>query len=137
MRLRQFERAPLPKYGRTTQAQLAPQVLPFVGELTGIDGDQRRRAHRADFARVERVTSRLRFRQHAGEIGVDRRPRRRMRLKAKQLRMVPVADRFPAQYRSRQQRLAPQCNEALGIEIAGVKCPESHALSVIAAVGFR
>jgi len=50
-----------------------------------------------------------------------------MREKSRELRMVSIASSLTAQHRSCQQRLAPQCNQALGIEVARMDSPETHA----------
>jgi hypothetical protein len=47
--------------------------------------------------------------------------------KAFELGMVPVALGLSAQYGSGEKRLAPQRDQALPVEIAGVDRPKAHA----------
>ena len=50
-----------------------------------------------------------------------------MRAKPCELRVMAVALRAPAQYRLREQRLAPQRHQALRVEIARMEGPEAQA----------
>ena len=49
-----------------------------------------------------------------------------MSLEADELRVVTVALGFSSKDFLRQQRFAPECDEAFGIEVFGVDGPESH-----------
>ena len=63
---------------------------------------------------------------HDFEKGGERRDGFGMGLKADELRVAPIALGFAAQNFLRQQRLAPERDEALGVEIFRVQSPESH-----------
>ena len=49
-----------------------------------------------------------------------------MGLEATKLRVTPIAPCFSAKDRPSQKRLAPECHEALRIEVLGMKSPKSH-----------
>ena len=49
-----------------------------------------------------------------------------MGFEAMKLRVMPIAPCFSAKDRPSQKRLAPECHEALRIEVLRMKSPKSH-----------
>ena len=113
------------------------QVLPFVPQLTlgFIQSDDG--ANPRDFLTVEPVTAPRGFFVDGLQKCRHRGDRIRLRLKADQLRMMPIAPGFPAQNFLREQRLAPECNEPFGIEIFRVQSPQTHNPSELEFSGRR
>lgn len=97
--------------------QLSEQVFPFVLELTSRRDDRAALTNRADLRSIENIAASMGVLVNAGQIAADRDPRRRVRLKARQLRMVAVAARRTAQHRSREERFTPERDEPLRIEM--------------------
>jgi hypothetical protein len=65
-----------------------------------------------------------------------------MGLETTKLRVMPIAPCFSAKDRPSQERLAPECHEALRIEVLGMKSPKSHpswplTLQFISALGIK
>ncbi len=113
--------------GRTAPAQLAHEPLPFVTQLTFAHRDAHQRHHPTEFRCVEGVAATLRFGVNYGEIAIDRGARCRARAKTLQLRVMPLTSRAPAQHFACEQRFAPQCDQALGVEIPWMEGPQAHA----------
>src|ERR1700744_4975578 len=101
-------------------------MLPLVRYLSRRGRNRLHRTQGSNLAFVEGIATRRCFGMDCRKIGVDCTARQCMCPKALQLRMVPVASCFPTQYRPSQQRFAPQCNQALGIKVLRMNCPESH-----------
>jgi len=57
-----------------------------------------------------------------------------VRLKALQLRMMPIAPGLPAQHRASQQCFAPERNQALRIKVLRMDRPESHVTDVFQSI---
>lgn len=106
--------------------QLPKEMLPFVIELSGRGLYPNRGSGASHLARVERISPRARFLPNHGEVRADGRPRRDMRLEPSELGMVAISLRQAANHRARQQRLTPQGDQALRIEIPGMQRPESN-----------
>ncbi|MBD8874645.1 hypothetical protein IHE47_17645 [Rhodanobacter sp. DHB23] len=109
------------KQRRTAGGQLGKQVPPFVMDLASGDDDGLDAFDRPYLRAIERIPAGHRLRVNPGEVGIDRQARLRMRSEAFELRMMPVPARFPAQDCPRQQPLAPQRDEALGVQVSGVQ----------------
>ncbi len=80
----------------------------------------------ADLRAIEGVAAGPGLLDHAGEVAVDRGDRVAPRSEALQLRVVTVAARLAAQDGPGEQPLAPERDEAAGVEEAGVEGPEAH-----------
>ena len=102
MRRRPFDAAELSKKRGGPQRQLAPQVAPLVIQLPARDIDTRDASHLSHLAARKRVTARGRFFVDRGEIGVDGEPRRSMRSKTLELRVVLVTARPAAEVSEHQ-----------------------------------
>lgn len=100
--------------------QFAQQVLPFVGELAGGDRDDGGRGSGIDFRGVEGVAACPRFGGDGGEIGVDRPLGSGVAFEPLQLRVVPVAAGGAMQYGAGEQAFAPEGEQTLAVEVAGV-----------------
>lgn len=102
-------------------------MSPFVRDLPGRD------AYLADFARaaglaaVKIITTPRCLGMNFGEIRIDGGAGRCMSAEAFELRVVPISPCAPAQHGLRKQRLTPQGNQALRIEVTGVEGPETQA----------
>lgn len=57
-----------------------------------------------------------------------------MRPKARELRVMPIAASLAAQYRPRQQGFTPQRDQALRIEVARMKGPQTHVVGNVSAL---
>src|SRR5262245_28277630 len=121
--------APFSKCLRASCRQLSHQVTPLVLELTVSHGNRPDTAHAADLARIECIAAGHRLIVHGAEIGRNRGARLAVRAESMELGMGPVAFRPPAEHGSCQQRLAPQGDETLRIEVARMDRPEPHAQS--------
>jgi hypothetical protein len=64
---------------------------------------------------------------NGSEIRIDCVPWTRMREKSRQLGVVSIAASLATQHGSCQQGLAPQCDQALRIEVARMDRPEARA----------
>src|SRR6478609_2019730 len=115
----------------TAPPELAQQVCPFVVELPRGDRQRRDTPAWADLAGVECVAPGSRFRMNLRQKIVDGRDRHRMGPKALQLRMMAVAPRPAAQYRTRQQRLTPKRHQPLRVQIPRMQGPQSHVTTAI------
>ena len=112
--------------GGVAGEELAMEVLPFVGHLTSSDRDFPAGVRNRDFGRVEVIAARLgfgvqtaeEFREGSNGVGVG--------FEAGELGVVAVAAGRALQDLLGEQGFAPGGDEALGVEIAGVKCPEAH-----------
>jgi hypothetical protein len=105
----------------TALGQLVQQVLPLKCELAGGDRDGLCDPRRPQLGLVERITARHRLGIDRNQVRVDRNPWLRMSPEPFQLRMVEVPTCFATQDSPGQQRLAPQGNQALRIEIPRVE----------------
>src|SRR6187200_2734854 len=99
---------------------------PLVRNLPGGCQDRLHSAQWTYLAGVESVAACCRLRMNRSEIRIDGVSGTRMREKSRELRMVSIASSLTAQHGSRQQRLAPQCNQPLRIEVAWMDSPKAH-----------
>src|SRR3954462_12618760 len=104
-------------------------MVPLVGELPLGHLYDRRAMASSDLGPAEAVSAAVRFRQHGAQICVDRRKWIVVRAKARELRMVAIAARFPAQDRACEQSLAPHGDKTLGVQVAGMQRPEPRRAS--------
>src|SRR4051812_8378230 len=111
---------------RISRGQFAEQMLPLVEHLAPRHDDARDRTARSDLAAVEVVTPLDRLFVNRTQVRVDRRARRSVRREARELRMMPIASRLATQYGAREQRLSPERNEPLAVEVLRVERPEAH-----------
>jgi len=99
---RTFVVLPLLEQRGRPRGQLAEQVFPFVPKLTPRDGERFYPADSPYLATRKTVAARRRLVVNRGEIGIDRKTRRRVSAKSFELRMAGVAARPAAQHRLRQ-----------------------------------
>src|SRR5690606_21142938 len=83
----------------------------------------------------EAVAPRRRLVVDGREVGGDRGGRRLARPEALELRMLAVAGGPTAQHRLGEQPLAPQRDEAAGIEVLRVQAPQAHRPASVAGGG--
>ena len=112
---------PLGEQQRATSSQLLLQVQPLMGELPGTDRNGINGSDRSDFGPIEGVTPKSCLRVDRGQIRVDSQAWLGVRYEALQLGMTRVATSFAPQHSLGQQRLAPQRNQTLRIEVLGVQ----------------
>src|SRR5262245_55854777 len=112
--------AETPQPARVAGAQLPAEMAPFVRELAARDGDSPGALPAPDLVRRESVAAGRRLRVHQPQVTRDAGDGPRLGAKARELWMMLVAARAPAQHRLRQQSLAPQRAEPAGVEIARV-----------------
>jgi hypothetical protein len=122
----EVDEADAPYEMRTTFAELSPQVARLEANLADRCRQGRRGFLLLDERVVELVASCDRFDVHRREIGRDRRQRVGSAPEASELWVVPVASRPALEDALGEERLAPERDEALGVEVSRVKGPEPH-----------
>ena len=110
-------------------SELAHQVAPLVRKLPAGHRNGSHASQRADFAAIECVAAPGRFSVYLLQVRIDGRSRKGVRAEPLELRMVPVTAGFAAQDGLCEQRLAPERDQPLGIEIARMQAPEPHGSS--------
>ena len=106
--------------------ELAQQVPPLVFNLGSRCAHCLYRALRPHLGFIERVAAPSRFRVNDRQVGIDGVSREAVRAKTCELRMAPVTPCLPSQDRARQQRFAPESDQALRIEVAWMDRPETQ-----------
>jgi hypothetical protein len=101
-------------------------MRPLIVELASRDDERFDIATSADFPGVEAIAAPIGFEMYGAKIGGDMFVRRRRLGKAGELRMIPVAARQAGEHGLCKQGLAPQGNEAFGVEVSRMNGPESH-----------
>ena len=102
-------------------------MLPLVQELPFGLGDRSNRTSGCDDAsRVKRVAARLGLVGDDTKVAGDARQRIGGGSKTLQLRVPCVAARATEKHGLREERFAPQCNQAGGVEMARMDSPETH-----------
>lgn len=120
------------------ELELGLEELPLVGKLSlthlerrGMNGPRRRGLPAPVDARgVEGIAATLRLGIDLLEIASHGGGWRGTCPKALELRVGAVAAGAPCEHRLREKRLAPECNEAPRIQVAGMEAPESHRSSI-------
>ena len=128
MRERGFEVAELFGEGRSSGAELAAKMLPFVPELAAGFGDFAGEPFAGDFGGVEVIVTSAGFVGESGKKGGDGGERIGLGLEARELRVMTVACSLAAKDFLGKERFAPGGDEAFGIEVAWVDGPEAHGL---------
>lgn len=126
MALRRLNRSPLAKVRWTAQAKLPEQVPPLMRELSRCYGNRRHVAHGANLGTVKSIAAARCFSVNGAQVRGNGGPRRCMGLEPLQLGMMPVAPGQAPKHCTGQQRLAPQRDEPLRIEVAGMDGPQPH-----------
>ena len=121
----------------TSPAQLAEQMIPFKLELTAGGGERRDRARSAEFVGVETITAACGFVVNGTEVNVNRRHGRRSTPEALELWMVAIPTGRSGEDCFREQRFAPEGDQATWVQIGWVDSPESHVTVQIAAARWR
>ena len=101
-------------------------MLPFVHYLPARDADAADRRCGPYLPAIKCIAAPLRLGMNSSEICIDGGTGRCVSAEALKLRVMPVAFCPPAQNGLREQRLAPQGNQALCIQIAGMNRPKTH-----------
>lgn len=123
------ELAPPRKQRGTADGEFLQEMLPFVVDLPESRRNKCDRPNRPDLGAIERVAARSRFGVDCRQIRIDRQARRFMRFEALKLRVVGVTPRLIAKDGTRQQGLAPECDQALWVQVLGMQSPEPHAVA--------
>ena len=106
----------------TAYCQLVQEMLPLERHLTRTDRDGWRGSARwAELGLVEPVVARYCLGVHARQVEIDGQARVCMSPEPFQLRMVEITTCFASQDSPCKQRLAPQGDETLRIEILRVQ----------------
>jgi len=79
-----------------------------------------------DLRFIEAIAATSGFARDVAKVGSDGRARVRLFAKALQLRVMRVAAREAGEDGLRQQRLAPERDEAFGVEVLGMEGPEAQ-----------
>ena len=111
---------------RIANLQLLKQMMPLMLDLADRDGNRRLRSHTADLAAIERVAAGNCLCVNALQVGTDGRTRRGLRAKTLKLWMTSVTASVSAQHCLGQQRLSPQRDQALRIEVLRMQRPKPH-----------
>jgi len=112
---------------RRSTPEFATEVLPLVEELPfGLRDTSIRTFRCDDESCVERIASGLRLLGYDTKVTGDACHRVGGGAKTLQLRVTRVAASATEKHRLRKKGLAPQCDEAGGIEMARVESPETH-----------
>ena len=102
-------------------------MLPLVQQLPTRLGDRSNRTtERDDASRVERVAARRGLVGDGSQVGGDAGEWIGRGSKTLQLRVLRIATSAAEQHCLRKERLAPQCNQAGGVEVAWMDGPETH-----------
>lgn len=118
----------LRKCPRATNREFAQQVIPFVGDLAGCDGDPGDRSDRTNLGSIEPVAAPGGLVVYCRKVGIDGGARMGVRLESLQLRVMNIASRLPAKHGLGEQGLPPQRNEPLRIQVLRVQRPKTHAV---------
>lgn len=103
---------------RTAGAKFLQKMLPFISKLPARRAEREVATSATQFASIERVTASVRLGRHRPEITIDGGQWRCMRPETPELRMMTISRDRTAEYRTREQRLAPERNQTPGVEIA-------------------
>lgn len=98
-----------------------------MGELAGADRTGAQPPRRAELGAIEPVAARVRLVDDAVQVQIDRGQRIGEVAEPRELRVVAVAAGRAAQHGTREQTLAPQRDQAAGVEVTWVDRPEPHA----------
>lgn len=128
MRLRALA-APPAVQRRTPDLELVQQMRPLVLQLPAGASDTPDSARWPDLATIESKAAGLGLCEHRPKIGSDGGPRRPLCLEANQLRMMAIAPGPIPQHGLRQQAFAPQRDQALRVEVAGMNAPEPQGFA--------
>src|SRR6188768_3586836 len=98
-----------------SRRELAREMSTLEPDLAEARAELRAPAALEDERVVEGVAARTGLAQNAFEVGADGRERTAARLEARELRMVPIAARAAREHALREQRFAPERDEALRV----------------------
>lgn len=112
---------------RRPALELATEMLPLVEELPFRLGDRPSGPSGCDDpSRIERVATRRRLIGNGAKVDGDAGHWIVRGAKALKLRVPRVAASATEEHRLCKERLAPECDESGGVEMARVECPETH-----------
>lgn len=107
--------------GWTANRQLVLQMAPLMRKLARTDRNVLNHPNRTDLGMVEGVAPMRGLGVNRSQVCVDGQARMRMRAEALELRMVFVATCLAADDRLGQQRLTPQGNQPLRVQVLGMQ----------------
>src|SRR5690606_41678191 len=102
------------------------QQLPLRLELAPRDDYALYGAYRAYLGAVKTIAARQRLVMDGAQVGADRIAWIGVGAETLKLRVMAIAPGPATQHRPRKQRLAPQRDEPLRVEIAGMERPQPH-----------
>jgi hypothetical protein len=102
-------------------------MIPLVHELTARDCYVTKASRPTDLPRCKRVATTRGVQVDATKILRDRAKGRNLSAESMQLGVMRVSIRATSQYGLRQERLAPQRNEAASVKVLGVHGPKTHS----------
>ena len=126
MARRRGQAVPLGQERWTSGCELSLQVQPLKRNLSGADRKGFDRPDRTELGPVKGIASTHGLVMDGAQVRVDRKARMGMRPEAFQLGMPCIAACLAAEDRPGQQRLAPQGDQALRVEILRMQRPEAH-----------
>jgi hypothetical protein len=135
MRFRFGNASMLAVEARGTTPKFCEQVFPFVEQLTLVLVELPPESGRGDFGSIEAVSTPVSFLCDAEQEGSNCRQRPGVRTKSGELWMVSVTTRATGEYFLGEQCFPPGGDQAFGIEVAGMDCPESHP-EIVAQLGI-
>lgn len=108
-------------------AEFALQMFPLVKQLPARLGQAAAGFRPGNLRSIEPVAASHGFGADFTQVAGDGGDRVVGGAEARELRMMPVAFGFSAQNFLRQQTFAPKRDEAAGVEIFRMQCPEAHS----------
>ena len=113
--------------GGTAPLQLVQEPPPLVLQLSVGCAEAVNGPEPTEFRAIEVVTPEARLFIHERKVTVDGCARRRAGSKSRQLRVVAISRGSSAKHFAREQRLAPERDESLRVEVPGMQRPESQS----------
>ena len=126
-RNRQVKMAPIDR--RAAPLQFAQQPAPFVLQLAVGRADALHASGSAKFRAIECVTSSTGLVVDESKVTVHGSARCRTGPEPRELRMLAISDGASAKHLAGEQRLAPEGDQSLCVEIPGMKRPQAHRVS--------
>lgn len=120
------ERPPLAIVSRVAHRELPKQTLPLILELPPCYSNGFYGANGAHFGVVKSVAARRGFSVDGAQVCADCVTRRCVAPEPLELRVMAIPIGRTPKYRSSKQRLSPEGDKPLRIEIAGMNRPQPH-----------
>src|SRR5690606_35385534 len=116
---------------RVAHRELPEQMLPLVLKLPVRDGNGFDGACRAHLGAVKRVAAQQGFVMNSAQVRVDGISRRGVGSESLKLRMTAIALSLASKHRSSKQRLTPESDKPLRIEITRMNRPQPHGCPAV------